>query len=603
MDVTGFGNNNYRYKTKPKNYKWYYSDRRTRRYDQNEFLGFRPEHSSCNRHDQNFHQNNSWRRGGLHRYNGNRVYNNQSIQERSTFEWMKQYESMLWDTYEDVKLDSYGQNGTTNNNNLRFYSNLKSHKINEDINDGTNNNANNNISYEIPEEIIVQQKKLLESRRKNACIRCLKIHPQEQCRKLRCRICSSRFHYPKDCPWRTNSDDSIKLCESCNGGNYYLNSRLDFSAYRRLVCSNHNNNHGNIASETTKNTDINPCIKKGYEESILIIGDKDSTQKIKDLDIECYNCSGTGHIICKNEVPFKDVVKKAYCALCGNIGHNYQLCNKFRKVKSNENISGYQNLENDECYYSNEDEEDNSEEDDEDGESDEDEEEDEENSEEDGEEDEGNSEDDEEGGEENGEEHGEDDKNDDSEESCYENENLEEDEDYDQEEEDTVDDGDKDNEDEAIEHANTNSLKLTISGSRDSEILTNILKRTKKEQLEERINVSKSIDKGLSYCEYYNNVTASSVSEMDTKHHLNQNNKTFYTRKVKSQFKSKLNPFHKFQRARSSFKNNSLFKLMCVNNGNIKNESKIKSMFVRNKNIHKSKKKSRRSTSRSRRKK
>ncbi|OII72826.1 uncharacterized protein cubi_03696 [Cryptosporidium ubiquitum] len=594
MDAGRFDNSNFRYKTKTNNYKWFYSDKRTRRYNQNEFLGFRPEHSSYNRYDQTFYHNNSWKRRGLHKYNGNRVYNSPSIQERSTFEWMKQYESMLWDTYEDVKLDSCRQNESTNNNNLRFYSNIRNNTKNEDTND-TSNNSDNQKSYDIPEEIIVQQKKLLESRKKNTCIRCLKIHPQEKCKKLRCHICSSRFHYVQDCPWRKNSDDSTRLCESCNGGNYYLNSRLDFSTYRRLVCSNHSNNkHENMSSEVTKNTRIHPCIKKGYEESILIIGDKDSTETIKDLDIECYNCSGTGHIICKNEVPFKDVVKKAYCALCGNVGHNYQLCNRF-KAKFNENISGNNSLGNKKYYHSNENDESESESESEceceseseneiEGESE---------SVSEGDEDEEDYEDE---YDENDEDNDNDEGNEDNKsEESYKNDDLE-DRNYDEEEEEIVVDEDK-----AIEHTSANSFRKTTNGSRDYEILANISKKAKTKQLEERINLSKSMERDPNYSECFSSVSASSESEIDTNHFLNQKNEAFHIKKTKSQFESKVNPFHRFKRARNPFKNKSLFKLMGNSNSN-QNESKIKSAFVRNKNIYKSRKKSRRSASRSRRK-
>ena len=80
---------------------------------------------------------------------------------------MKHYESMLWDTYQDVKLDSIKQNETTNNDNLRFFSNFQNDAKNEDID-----------PHEIPEEIIVQQKRLLDSRKNSICIRCLKIHPK-----------------------------------------------------------------------------------------------------------------------------------------------------------------------------------------------------------------------------------------------------------------------------------------------------------------------------------------------------------------------------------------------------------------------------------------
>ncbi|KAH8583466.1 uncharacterized protein ELE39_000234 [Cryptosporidium sp. chipmunk genotype I] len=644
MDADRFEDSNYRYQTRPNNYNWHYSDRKTRRYDQNDYLGFRPEHSSYNRYDHNYRQNNSWKKRGLHKYNRNRVYNNQSIQERSTFEWIKQYEDMLWDTYEDVKLESFKQNESTNNDSLRFFSNFEGDAKDEDAKD----------SHEIPEEIIVQQKRLLGSRKNNVCIRCLKIHPQEHCRKTRCRICSSRFHNSHDCPWNTDPDRPIRLCESCNGGNYYLNSRLDFSAYRRLVCSNYYDNKiQGVSLEMAKDTLIHPCIKKGYEDSILVIGDKDSTQKITDLDIECYNCSGAGHIICKGEVPFKDIIKKAYCALCGNLGHNYQLCNRFKKVRFNENFSGYNNLGNSQYYYSDENEYDGDNKDyiqEEFG-----------NNKERGydveEEGYGDNENEEGSGDEvdyeefqvDGENYGEED-------SYCESDGLGYSGSYDEEEYMENDC----NKDELIERASVSSLRKAVSGSCDSEILTSTSEKIRKtEQARERMsNASKSIERDFSYSERCSSVSASSDSEAD----MGQTNEAFYIKNRKSQTENGVNPFHKFQRARIYYKNKSLFRLMgnchdCNNmnnndmnnhdcnhnnnnnynynndndnnnnnynnnynnNNNINNynnnnynnnynnnnmsESKDKSTSVRSKNIHKSKKKSRRSASRTRRKK
>ncbi|PPS98246.1 Uncharacterized protein with CCHC-type Zinc finger [Cryptosporidium hominis] len=597
MDADRLENNNFRYQTRPNNNNWHYSGRKTRRYNQNDYSESRPEHSSYNRYDNTYYQNNSWKRRGLHKYSGNRVYNNQSIQERSTFEWMKHYESMLWDTYEDVKLDSINQKETTNNDNLRFFSNFQNDAKNEDID-----------FHEIPEEIIVQQKRLLDSRKNSICIRCLKIHPKEHCRKARCQICSSRFHHPQDCPWKTDPDHPIRLCESCNGGNYYLNSRLDFSTYRRPVCSNHNDkNNQDLNLEMPKNISIHPCIKKGYEESILAIGDHDYTEKITNLDIECYNCSGFGHIICNNEIPFKNAIKKAYCALCGNPGHNYQLCNRFNNVRLNENFSGYHNLGNSQYFYLDENDQEDYESNEETND----------NEEEDNEE-EGNNEEKVEGG-------GYKDERDHEkegkrvkyykEDSFCESDYLEEymESDYD---------------DDIIDRASVSSLRKATSRSCDSTVITRNSRKTKrrKQRKERMSNASKSIERDFSLSERSNSICESSASDVDE----DQTNEMFYTKYMNPQTEDGVNPFHKFQRARIYYKNKSLFKLMgncndhnynenndCDDNNNDNNnydyynyyhnknlsESKDKSTSVRSKNIHKSRKKSRRPASRSRRKK
>ncbi|KAH8738720.1 hypothetical protein FG386_000511 [Cryptosporidium ryanae] len=77
--------------------------------------------------------------------------------------------------------------------------------------------------------------------------------------------------------------------------------------------------------------DFNSCIRKGYEESILFMADESTVGIREELEIVCYFCSKSGHIICNSTPPFQNCIKKAYCALCGELGHSYELCHKYKR--------------------------------------------------------------------------------------------------------------------------------------------------------------------------------------------------------------------------------------------------------------------------------
>lgn len=258
-------------------------------------------------------------------------------QDASSLKWIKQYEDFLWDTYDNAKLNNHRLNDNPIGGHVRYFSGLQMNQKDE----AKSGKYDDVSADEIPEETIVQQNRLLESADDFVCVKCLKIHADERCDRARCAICCSRFHIPKVCPWKASPRDPIRLCKSCNGGSYYLNSRLSYLTYRRHVCNNfYDTRSGKFAEEAARTSRMQPCIKKGYEESILMLGDANSAKTMEHFDIECYNCSGTGHIMCNSQVPFKNTVKMAYCALCGHAGHSYQLCNKLYKSNQSENMHG-----------------------------------------------------------------------------------------------------------------------------------------------------------------------------------------------------------------------------------------------------------------------
>lgn len=347
MNIAGSDRDSHRCHDKANHSRWYYSDKKARKSAQHEFSDFTYENSSYHTYNRNYQSDGFWNRGRFRKHRGNddTVSDHQDNKEESSLNWIKQYEDLLWDTYDDLKLDNciFHENSTDGNN--HYFSGLQINHKNEAVNVG---------SEDIPKEIVVQQAILLESEDDVVCIRCFKVHISRKCSKARCTLCSSRFHVPRVCPWKPEKNDPIRLCKTCNGGSYYLNSRLSYLTYRRHVCNNYYDaKSGKFAEEAAKTSRMYPCIKKGYEESILMLGNENSEKTMEDFDIECYNCSEVGHIICNNEVPFKDVIKTTYCALCGCTGHSYQLCNKFLKPNPNRNMPGNIKYEYKSYYHSN----------------------------------------------------------------------------------------------------------------------------------------------------------------------------------------------------------------------------------------------------------
>ncbi|KAK6588650.1 hypothetical protein RS030_3413 [Cryptosporidium xiaoi] len=363
----------------------------------------------------------------------------------SDHSWMKSYEDMIWDNYnnEDVAVDlpKVLQKLRADSLNTRYFSNPSSIRG----------------SFGVRKHLNDNEKRLSCTSEDKLCSRCFRVHPHNYCILRRCFICSSRYHSPFVCPWRPIEGEPLKSCKYCDGISYNLNNSFDYSISGKHVCNNFNNesidedfddiynddslniidvddcieynermynnigyysyngadksikcnknrvnnsdrtnaNNSNIvnsyiktrnilnsvntrpatgsgivSSTSTSNNvtgetariasihknsdnesnksrektpfiinfrgrtdvpeDFNSCIKKGYEESILFMADESTVDIREELGIVCYSCSKSGHIICNSVPPFQNSIKKAYCALCGEVGHNYELCNKYK---------------------------------------------------------------------------------------------------------------------------------------------------------------------------------------------------------------------------------------------------------------------------------
>ncbi|KAH7648006.1 hypothetical protein FG379_000789 [Cryptosporidium bovis] len=365
----------------------------------------------------------------------------------SDHSWMKSYEDMIWDNYdnEDVAIDlpKVLQKLRADSLNTRYFSNPLSIRGSFGVRKHLNDNEKR--------PSCISEDKL--------CSRCFRVHPYHYCILRRCFICSSRYHSPFVCPWRPIEGEPVKSCKYCDGISYNLNNSFDYSISGKHVCNNFNNesidgdfddiynddslniidvndcieynermynsigdyshngadksvrynknsrvnnsdrtnaNNSNIvnsyiqtrnilnsvntrpatdsgivSSTSTSNNvtgdtariasihnnsdndsnkskgktpftinfrgrtdvpeDFNSCIRKGYEESILFMADESTVDIREELEIVCYSCSKRGHIICNSVPPFQNSIKKAYCALCGEVGHNYELCNKYKR--------------------------------------------------------------------------------------------------------------------------------------------------------------------------------------------------------------------------------------------------------------------------------
>ncbi|KAJ1606014.1 hypothetical protein OJ253_2902 [Cryptosporidium canis] len=317
---------------------WYHFIRTPREYsrtDHNESSRGEPRSIS---HDQaHSRSKNSWNEIDIYTEDGYMASRERNDVQGLRLDWMGKYKHMLWDNYEDVRLDFFEQGDNVSDDNLRFFSDLSSSEI------GSNSSATNNRDTNCkPDNIGMIQDTRMSPHELFKCIQCLKQHPRDKCERVRCEMCFSALHSLEDCPWSIRPKEPLSSCLPYIGEGYYLNSRLDYSVYRRILCNSYHIKGEDESESKTSNAEgavaKHSCTIRGYEDSIKMMGDPESKRVVEDLGVLCYNCSGVGHIICNSKPPLKDDTFMS-CAICKESGHNLKMCKNSPRLKLVQNTN------------------------------------------------------------------------------------------------------------------------------------------------------------------------------------------------------------------------------------------------------------------------
>ncbi|KAJ1606506.1 hypothetical protein OIY81_3186 [Cryptosporidium canis] len=313
---------------------WYHFIRTPREYSRTDHNESSRGESRSSSHDRaHSRSKNSWNEIDIYTEDGYMASREKNDVQGLRLDWMSKYKHMMWDNYEDVRLDFFERDDNVSDDKLRFFSDLSSSEI------GSNSNATDHRDTNSkPDNIGMIQDTRMSPHELFKCIQCLKQHPRDKCERTRCGMCFSALHSLEDCPWSIRPKEPLSSCLPYIGEGYYLNSRLDHSVYRRILCNSyHVRDEDESGSESeTSNAEgavtKHSCTIRGYEDSIKMMGDPGSKRVVEDLGVLCYNCSGVGHIICNSEPPLNDDTVMS-CAICKEFGHNLKMCKNSPKLK------------------------------------------------------------------------------------------------------------------------------------------------------------------------------------------------------------------------------------------------------------------------------
>eukprot|EP01041_Mallomonas_annulata_P001982 gene1982-3857_t len=139
------------------------------------------------------------------------------------------------------------------------------------------------------------------------CILCGEVgHKQNDCTKeplpVPCHLCASSQHEPIDCP--------NLICFRCGDFGHHSRYCTNNRNGRSIICTACGN-----TTHDAKNCPINGDYitksQRAFEESQL---------KFVDSNVQCMQCNGYGHVLCKINLPNNN--SKIYCPNCGKEGHH-----------------------------------------------------------------------------------------------------------------------------------------------------------------------------------------------------------------------------------------------------------------------------------------